>query len=187
MSMEHKAFIFSYYDSENELKPILIDALDQQNFSALSSFFDANIGSLFNLYISEPLPSNWLEQFNENWNETFGENAIQICGDIALTKYYNHDSNIGLSYDWMDLTSEWEDIYLPAVDMTLGNAIGPIHNRFNPGKLGSYFQSPEMVAANLRELQDFVASNPEHKKSLSPLESMLEQAAIQNMGIYTTF
>jgi hypothetical protein len=144
MAMEHKAFVFDFQGFEKELRPILEKALASNNSSELLRFIEANRASLKDPYEGEPLGEDWREMAE-------GQDPHQ-WGDFALTKYYEPSDDRGLGPRWEALQSQLL-AKLGKDQALLGKTVGPPANPFDPGKMGSYFQSEEDVKANLSELQ----------------------------------
>jgi hypothetical protein len=175
--MEHKAFLFNYDSFQRELRPILEDALLTGDCGALVSFINANLGDLRDPYEGEPLGTDW-----ESLIET--QDAHQY-GDFALTKYYDPTADIGLGAAW-EIVQE-----LIANDPTLtespilGSTVGPKDDPFDPGKMGSYFQSANQVRDHHRYLLN--RAKKERSDELSRAIQMLEEAAKAETGLYVTF
>jgi hypothetical protein len=175
--MEHKAFLFDYDSFERELRPILADALRSGDNGALVSFINTNLSELRDPYEGEPLSVDW-----EAMIETLDPHQY---GDFALTKYYNPVSDIGLGAAW-DLLQE-----LIATDLSLtespilGSIIGAKDDPFDPGKMGSYFQSAQQVRHNQRYLLNL--AKEERSEVLNRAIKMLETAADASTGLYVTF
>ena len=67
----------------------------------------------------------------------------------------------------------------------LGAILGPDDNPFDPGRLGSYFQTPEHIVGNYVYLE-----KRSHELDVPELElgvRMLKQAMDANSGLYVTF
>jgi hypothetical protein len=72
--------------------------------------------------------------------------------------------------------------------LVLGSPIGPNSNYFDPGKMGSYFQSPQQAVMNKALLEN--SFNQEEIESSSQLRQMLEilqAATLERKGLYVTF
>ncbi len=71
----------------------------------------------------------------------------------------------------------------------LGVAIGPDENRFDPGRQGSYFQTPEEVVRSLARVRRFKLSRflDNHRKSLRSFQTLLEECQAKGLGVYVTF
>jgi hypothetical protein len=140
MTMEHKAFVFDTKAFDLEVRPVLERALSDGDTRGLVDFIRGNVDVLKDPYEGEPL--------NENW-----ENSLQVrdphqYGDFALTKYYDPRQDIGLGRDWEEVQS----LLLAEIGTDLpilGRPIGPPNSLFDPGKMGSYFQSEADVRDHL--------------------------------------
>ncbi|MBD2740414.1 hypothetical protein [Coleofasciculus sp. FACHB-1120] len=134
MSMEHKAFVFDYDSFIYELSNILRNALLTNNNEKLVSFIKQNINSLKDPYEGEAL--------NTSWETMVEPKDPHQYGDFALMKFYDPQDDIGLGAMW-----EWENIQkifkkeCGKNSVILGTPFGSKDNYFDPGKMGSYFQS----------------------------------------------
>ncbi|HBE18326.1 MAG TPA: hypothetical protein DEG17_01740 [Cyanobacteria bacterium UBA11149] len=180
MTMEHKAFILDYNAFREEISDSLQKALLTGDLDSLIDFINMNIDSLKDSYEGQPLDYSW---------ETMIElkDAHQY-GDFALTKFYNPAHSIGLGYEWEDiqniLSSELDETSL---SMILGEPFGSENNYFDPGKMGSYFQSPEQVKKNWQIIQNLVKFKFKKIDNLSILIGMFQQAVAIEQGLYITF
>ena len=179
MSMEHKAFVLDYGDFANQLSDILKTALVTDNDDNLVHFIEANISSLKDPYEGEPLDSSW-----EDLVETKDAHSY---GDFALTKFYDPASDIGLGYNWEAIENLLNDASSGLGSVILGSPLGPANNYFDPGKMGSYFQTPSEVQKNLSLLENLVQQKPELSAGLSGAIEMFQQAAEDGKGLYVTF
>jgi hypothetical protein len=166
MSMEHKAFVFNLSAFESELLPILYRSLERSDNGELFQFIDQNRESLVDPYEGEPLSGDWRSLL-----ET--EDAHQL-GDFALTKYYDPLEDIGVGHAWLSMSESVRNLLL-------GRPVGPEANYFDPGKMGSYFQSADEVResrASLRNVRD---------PDLSVAMQMFDLALADPKGLYVTF
>lgn len=105
-------------------------------------------------------------------------------GDFAITKFYQPNEDIGLGNDWQSI-QELISVDPPLVESPiLGTPLGRKRNLFDPGKMGSYFQSPKQVRQNLRYMTK-LAEGQESK--LAEAVEMLRKAAEAKQGLYVTF
>lgn len=175
MSMEHRAFAFDHDRFAAELAPILDEALATGDVRQLVHFIESNRARLTDPYEGEPLGEDWRSML-----ET--EDAHQL-GDFALTAYYSPRENIGLGYDWDSARQTLREASLDADAIVLGTPFGAEGNRFDPGKMGSYFQSPADVARNHEAVGDLGSEDA----TLSAVRRMLETADRSQAGLYVTF
>ncbi|MEH1942426.1 MAG: hypothetical protein V7L01_19730 [Nostoc sp.] len=112
---------------------------------------------------------------------------INQYGDFAITKYYNPQCNIGLGYNWMPLYDILPNELDKDVSPLLGKFFGIPGNYFNPGKMGSYFQSLEQVKNNFELLNFLLNENKEHLPNLALLMKMLSNALDLKKGLNITF
>jgi hypothetical protein len=71
----------------------------------------------------------------------------------------------------------------------LGSPLGPAHSRFDPGRYGSYFQTPQRVAKSLALVRrlGLVGLNGEVVESLRRFQGLLEECLAAGLGLYVTF
>jgi hypothetical protein len=69
----------------------------------------------------------------------------------------------------------------------LGESFGSVNNYFDPGKMGSYFQSPQQVQQNMQLIQNIVIKEPKLAERLADLLAMFQQAIDLQQGLYITF
>ena len=168
--MEHKAFLFDFNAFRRELMPLLNDALSTGQLGPLEDFVQQHRADMCQPASGEPLADDWRGTV-EDWD------AHQI-GDIALTKYYDPLDDRGLGTDWEHLQRQLLEEVRTDLPL-LGVPVGPAEEPFDPGKMGSYFQSPEEVAAHLALLQRFTGSGE--------LSGILRSALEAGTGLYVTF
>jgi len=175
--MEHKAFVLDYGAFERELAPILLNALDTGAVRDLVGFINSNLERLKDPYEGDPLDADW-----ESMIETRDPHQY---GDFALTKYYDPQTDIGLGQVWESieetLTKEVGEGQAQAI--VLGRPFGPPQNYFNPGKMGSYFQSPSEVKKNLQKLES-LQSSARVPTAVARLKSIFDTSG---KGLYVTF
>ena len=178
MTIAHQTFAFDYARFHDELRPVLLRALETSDTAALRGWIDDQVNLLVDPDEGEPLPKNWSSQLEVG--------DVHELGDFALTKYYDGDLDIGLDVDWEDVGELLQKSGLkPAI--TLGIPLGPAEAPFDPGRQGSYFQTAAEVAAALTELQALLQAQPALATELAPLQGMLQQAARHRCGLYITF
>jgi hypothetical protein len=175
--MEHKAFLFDYDSFDRELRVILEDALRSGDHSKLVSFINAHMGDLRDPYEGEPLDANWEAMIEMQDPHQYG--------DFALTKYYNPTADIGLGAAWHNLQELIANDPTLVESPILGSTIGPQDNPFDPGKMGSYFQSAQQVRQNLRYLLNL--AKKWQTEDLKRAIQMLDQAVGAETGLYVTF
>lgn len=180
MSFEHKAFIFDDDGFSSELKPLLESSLRSGNADQIRMFVVSNKPSLTDPYEGEPLDDDW-----ENMIED--KDAHQY-GDFALTKYYSPIDDRGLGSEWERVQKMFPDNSGLSFSPVLGMPVGTDSEFFDPGKMGSYFQSNSEVRESLNRMKKLEEMVPDDL--LDPFEefkSLLEQAVNEKKGIYVTF
>ncbi len=134
MSIDHKAYLFRYYEFRRELADLLYHALETGEISPLREFINRNRSSLTAEDAADPhLPAE--------------EPNVQRYADLALTKYYD-PVNEGLSYGYDALHAYLGTV--PALDgqvdrLICGNLFGPEGKRLDPGYMGTGLLSPNEV------------------------------------------
>jgi len=174
--MEHKAFVFDYEAFMAQLGDILWQALATDTVKPLIGFIRANEGELTDPYEGAPLESDWEDRLEQR--------DVQEYGNYALTKFYDRDDNIGLRYDWQLIQEVLSRELEGNASAILGEPFGPSHNLFDPGRMGTYFQSPRQVVHNLRLVEDLERQKPDLATTLSRLTRMLRRAADVQKGLY---
>ena len=175
--MEHKAFLFDYGLFAQELKVILEDALQSGDVYALTSFINANLSDFRDPYEGDPLEADWEAMIATRDPHQFG--------DFAITKYYRPDKDIGLGKSWETLQNMIAADPLIVESPILGSILGPRSNPFDPGKMGSYFQSAQQVQQSQGCLLNFVRTG--RVEVIDQAVQMLQRAIGANMGLYITF
>jgi hypothetical protein len=178
MSMEHSAFLFDYQKFSRELRPILVKALQDQNTLVLLQWIEKHREQLVDPYEGNPLEANWEQQLPSK--------TVHVYGDFALTKYYDPLDSIGLEYEWIEI-GEYLDKVGSREAVILGTALGPEREPFDPGGMGSYFQTEATVRSNLGEVEQLIRDNPTGLDKLQPVATMLRAAAKAERGLYVTF
>jgi hypothetical protein len=170
MSFSHKGFVFDWTAFQAELAPVLHDCLTDSQTERLIFFVNKHRDSLTDPYEGEPLAADWQEDLE-------ARDAHEI-GDYALTRYYDPADDSGLGEGWMSIEAALDDEGKRAL---LGEPFGPDGHEFDPGRMGSYFQTPEMVAKSLETLRRAP------KAELNSYLALLEKAREAGKGVYVTF
>jgi hypothetical protein len=172
MSMEHKAFVFDYGRFQAELAPVLYAALESGIVDDLLSFIGGHRAELRTPDEGDPLPPNW--------EPTLRAEGVDRAGEVALTLYFNPLRDIGLDYGWQALGP-----LFPNPATVLGVPFGPAGHLFDPGKMGAWFQSPEMARKYLALVQEVACRRPE--VDLSRCLAMFGKAVEEEKGLYVKF
>lgn len=171
MSMSHKAFAFDWKAFESdELYTLLVSALESDEVSSLIEYIENYRAELKDPYEGEPLAQNWQEML-ENCD-------VNEYGDFALTRFYDPAADKGVAEEWMqidDLLSKTDRVAL------LGFPICSANNIFDPGVMGTYFQTPEQVPESLSIVNQLALEAVESFKKL------LEDCSQSGLGIYVVF
>jgi hypothetical protein len=172
MSMEHKAFAFGYSEFQEELQETLNAALSTGATDPLVAFIRSRFHELRDPYEGEPL--------TEDWESLIEDRDAHQYGDFAITKYYDPRENLGLGRAWESVQTLLLN-KLGVDSPLLGKPLGPASNFFDPGRIGSYFQSESDVRSNLLAIEKI--SDPEIEGVLR----MLRRAESVGRGLYVTF
>lgn len=180
MSFEHKAFIFDFSAFTRELKPLLESSLCSGDFDKVRNFIVDNKSVLVDPYEGEPL--------GETWEDMIEDRDIHQYGDFALTKYYSPTDDQGLGGEWETFQESISNFRKLDFSPFLGLPLGVDGNFFDPGKMGSYFQTEDEVGESLIKIKevDWELGN-ELLDSLKGYTELLERAAREKKGIYVTF
>jgi hypothetical protein len=191
MSMEHKAYAFDYKAFRRRLAPLLYAALQTRDCARLVAFIDRHRAELTDLETMEV-------GLGPDWRERWEEKDPHRLGDLALTRYYDPGAPSGLSYDWQEVidAAAKEAGNARAELLVLGTPFGPPRTYFDPGKMGSYFQTPGQVCRNHGLLLRLLDRRPE-LRDLAPYYTaegqplsiglMFEEAVDADKGLYVTF
>jgi hypothetical protein len=168
--MCHKAYALDHASFLADLGPVLYDALVTGRDAELAKFIDANLPKLSLPWEARPLPTDW--------RSVLEHGHVHELGDLALTKYYDADDDCGLQEHWLAVEG---GLPQAARACLLGDPFGPPGNQFDPGHMGSYFQSPGLSAHS----RDLLASRVEPE--LEPFVGLLEEIVRSGKGLYVTF
>ena len=168
MSMSHKAFSLDWERFADELRPLIEAALRTNDDSSIREFIarhnccDPNDG----------------EALGEAWVERSPDCNVQDLADIALTAFYQPANDFGLGDEWRTIGVHFSDEARAAL---LGNPLAAGAIAFDPGLMGSYFQSPEQARRSLRIVEKLEALTQ------TPFIAGLRAAAHGERGLYVTF
>lgn len=168
--MEHKAFAFDWDGFAASLLPVLRGALITGDTTGLLRHIEANRERLRDPYEGQPLEAGWQESLENG-------DAHEL-GDYAITEFYDPLAPAGLGEAWTALSEAVdEDAQLAFLGWPLGSA----ECRFDPGRMGSYFQTPTEIPVSLRAIDGL--DQPE----IEPFRELLRLCAEQGKGLYITF
>lgn len=177
--MSHKAFAFDWTRFEaDELYRIVVKALSSGDTGELAVYIDANLEDLKDPYEGDPLPDDWREMLENR--------DVQEFADYALTRFYDPSEDWGIWDQWRAI-----DERLPEPDQAvlLGTPLGSDGEYFDPGREGSYFQTPTQVSESLSRVRKFQMPDLEddRRKSLDRFTELLEECVESRSGLYVTF
>ncbi len=175
MLPDHKMFVFDYTTFQVELAGILAKALQSNRTGRLQSWIDARA-----LQVHDPVEG---EPVGRDWRDFLAESDVQEYGDFAMTVFYTPARFRGLRIEYNSAREKLlkkgmsEDAWTYAV---LGWPLGPEGKRFDPGRMGTYAQSPEQVEAGLDALVGF------GDVVLEPVIETLGEAQRRGLGVFVT-
>ena len=170
MSMCHKAYALSHSSFVAELGPVLYEALRTGRDAGLRCFIESNLSSLTFPWEGQPLPADW--------SSVLEYNDVHGVGDLALTKYYDAEGDAGLQEHWMTIEIGLSE---SARRCLLGPPFGPAGTLFDPGRMGSYFQSAEEAVRSRAALVGH------EQPGLEPFLALLDEVVSSGKGLYVTF
>jgi hypothetical protein len=154
VSMSHKAYAFDWSAfARDELHNILLDALSSGDTNGLIRYIEANQDHIKDYYEGGPL--------SDNWRNVLANFDVQEFGDFALTRFYDPQKDSGLGIEWRGI-----DEHLSETDQAvlLGTPFGSSSAYFDPGRQGSYFQTPREVVRSLARVQRIELSAPRQSR-----------------------
>ncbi len=175
--MLHKAFEFDFKSFDKELRPILVDAIFNDNCDNLAEFIRVNKNS-----ISDPYEGSAL---NEAWETMIEPKDAHQYGDFALTRYYSPKKDIGLGSSWESVQQIIVDKCEMSVSPILGVIVGPANDPFDPGKMGSYFQDIGLAKSSLKHLK--ALEKIHQTRELRCAIELLKTIVKVGKGLYVTF
>lgn len=171
MSLEHKAFEFDWQFFKADFLAILHNALASNDVVLLHSYIEENVRFLVDPYEGEPLNLDWRMQI-ENVHD------VHTLGDFAITRFYDPSKDCGIGSAWLDCGDCFTNSSQIAL---LDQTVGPSFNPFDPGKMGSYFQSPDEVS------QSFELLSKSDNSLMTEYLSFLRSCLARQSGLYVTF
>jgi hypothetical protein len=117
MSINHKAYIFDYDRFQIELMELLEKSLNSDDFTNLIIFIEQNLSYLKDPYEGQPLDAFWEAKIAIKDAHNYGE--------LAITKFYDPQNCIGLSYKWAEIDDLLCFEFGERSLITLGKLLGP--------------------------------------------------------------
>jgi len=144
--MEHKAFLFDTSDFIKELSEVILTAGNTDNEDLLISFINENLEDLKSPYSGEELTDEWQQELETK--------DIQELADFAMTKYYNPDEELGLSYNWDSLLESFDrlDLKFNSNYYILGEPLKSHSFILDPGRMGLGFVNSNYISSIHKEL-----------------------------------
>ncbi|WP_425619062.1 hypothetical protein NA78x_002793 [Anatilimnocola sp. NA78] len=172
MSMSHKAYAFDWREFESdELHHLLIAALESGDPTTITKYIEAHHEQIKDPFAGQPI--------EQRWQATFGNRDVHEYGDFALTRFYDPADDQGIADSWLAV-----DAALAPHDRSalLGSTLGRPGHEFDPGRQGSYFQTPERVVESLRRIERITRA-----RELESYMQLLSRCAGNGLGVYVTF
>lgn len=119
------------------------------------------------------------ERLDADWEQGLENQGVQEYADYALTLFYDPSADIGLDDAWLEIEGR---IDRDARAALLGDAVASSGCAFDPGRMGSYFQTPAQVLRSVARLQ--VLDRAVLKRFAKDLET---NCAANSLGVYITF
>jgi hypothetical protein len=95
-----------------------------------------------------------------------------------LTKYYDPVNDAGVGEKWQELTTALNSQQQKAL---LGESFGLGSSQFDPGRQGSYFQTPALVRQSIQYLGNSC------EVDIASFREFLASVASNGKGLYVTF
>lgn len=169
--MSHKAFAFDWKAFENdELYTLLVQALESNEVLSLIRYIKNHRTELRDPYEGEPL--------EQTWQEMLENHDVNEYGDFALTRFYDPAADLGVAEAWMEIDDLLSEVDRGAL---LGFPIRSVNRVFDPGRMGSYFQTPDQVSKSLRIVNKLAI------EAIQPFQELLVGCSQSGLGLYVTF
>jgi hypothetical protein len=177
--MSHKAYAFDWSSFErDELHGILLDSLSTGDPAGLIRYIDAHLDDLKDPYEGD--------QLDEDWRKMLENRDVHEYGDFALTRFYDPAEDGGIADQWRVI-----DKWLAEADQEafLGTPLGQAGAYFDPGRQGSYFQTPRQVVNSLARARRFKLPDLQdyQRESLERFKGLLAECVETESGLYVTF
>ena len=172
--MSHKAYVFDGELWGTEAASLICAALNGQP-TALRIFVHQHSNELKHPDTGEEMSLDWTALSKLDAHE---------LGNIAITRYYDPNADVGLGEAWMRVDSLLpRDLRI----LALGKPLVSGETAFDPGKMGAYFQSFDLVEYNRDSAKLELKHHPVLSEALTPIIQMLEVAIRAKKGLYVTF
>lgn len=181
MSMIYKANIFDYDSFQREFAPQLYSVLETNDSSLLIEFIEDN-REMLKSPLGQSLDSSW-QSLELNW-------TVQDYGNLAITKYYDPLVGNLLLPQWQPIDEFLHAKLGEDTTILFGEPFGPEENIFDPGTMGTYFQSPDEVLTSSEILNELANRNPKLLRQLDSFDevvALFQSAALGKMGLYVRF
>lgn len=174
--MVHKAFALDWDGFDRLLRPVLVRALVTDDSAELIGFVETHRERLCDPDEHTPLPTDW------RVGADLGD--VQRLGELALTRFYDPAADDGLWYGWLP---HFDALPPPVQRATLGETVRGGDRLFDPGRLGSYFQSPFQVLESADLLGASQLNVGEDAGDFNRFALLLDRCAADGFGLYVTF
>jgi hypothetical protein len=172
VSMSHKAYAFNWRAFEkDELHHLLVAALESGDPATIVRYIETHREQIKDPYEGQPI--------EKSWQETLENRDVHEYGNFALTRFYDPANDQGIADCWLTVDAVIAEQDRQAL---LGVALGKLGHEFDPGRQGSYFQTPEQAVESLRRIEHIG-----HIDQLQPYVQLLRMCAVDDLGVYVTF
>ncbi len=172
MSMSHKAYAFDWRSFESdELHHLLVAALESGDPATIARYIEAHRDQTKDPYEGQPI--------EQGWEATLENRDVHEYGDFALTRFYDPADDRGLAESWLTVDAELAEQDRWAL---LGSPLGNPGHEFDPGRQGSYFQTPEQVGESLLRVERMGQA-----RELESYARLLRSCVADRLGVYVTF
>lgn len=162
--MYHKAYLVDWHLFTIELRS-LISNLSPDSKVDLLNFIKLNQTKITDPYEGEPLSESWVTELSEL--------SVDELADYSLALCYSVTEEHGLGDHWLKFQES-----LPEDQRK--HLLGSSFTAFDPGKMGSYFQSP-------KEVEDSLIFLKPYQEELNGFYDLLTQCTKSAKGLYVTF
>ena len=172
MSISHKAYAFDWRAfKKDKLHDLLIAELETGDTATIASYIEAHREQIKDPYEGQPI--------TQDWRNRLANLDVHEFGDFALTRFYDPADDQGVAESWLSINAVLSEQDRSAL---LGSQLGKSGREFDPGRQGSYFQTPEQVAESLRLVERIGQA-----RKLESYVQLLRNCATDGLGVYVTF
>jgi len=165
MLIQHRAFIFNYQRFEDEIEPLIRDAMQGQA-EPLAAYCDRNRSLL-----------KWLPTSHDPLD--LAQSVLTLC--------YDPSKDIGLGEQWGEIDRVLKDGDEVVSGVLLGRPLVINGRPYAPDGCVAYFQLEEWTRGNLLLIQRWVVAEPHNQRILQPAIDLFQTVVNANRGLYILF